>query len=216
MLNFSNISIVIRTVSSQRMSLLKRLQDQLHPLDFVVSDRSDRLNTYADDWFNAMRKGQDPTKKWLIHLEDDAFLAPNWKEEVLKLLSETPKQIKVASFYSGKRMKPELQNLSTPHWEYLRGSSFFMHQCTAWRMEYIDYFINGIKSQWSNHPEYRKIDFIDQALMDFLVQEKQKFARVFPSLVQHTGRTSLIGHANSKSRQSSSFTYFYGDSNAIY
>ena len=59
MLNFSDISIVIRTVSSQRMSLLKRLQDQLHPLDFVVSDRSDRLNTYADDWFNAMRKGQD-------------------------------------------------------------------------------------------------------------------------------------------------------------
>ena len=211
MLSFNDVSIVIRTVSTHRQEMLERLQNQLTPLNFVISDRSDRLNTYADDWFNAMRKGQDPSKKWLIHLEDDAFLAPNWKEEVLKLLSETPKQIKVASFYSGKRMEPELEHLSRPQWEYLQGSSFFMHQCTVWKMEYVNYFIDGIKSQWASHPEYRKIDFIDQALMDFLTQEKQKFARVFPSLVQHTGNKSLIGHANSKSRQSASFTHFYGE-----
>jgi hypothetical protein len=211
MLNFDDISIVIRTVSAHRMHLLQRLQQQLKPLDFVISDRSDRQNTYADDWFNAMRKGQDQSKKWLIHLEDDAFLSPDWKVSVLNLLNQIPLDIKVCSFYSGKRMKPEFQGLSKPHWEYLRGSAFFMHQCTAWKMEYVDYFVDGIKSQWASHPEYRKIDFIDQALMDFMVQKKEKFARVFPSLVQHTGDKSLIGHANSKSRQSSSFTYFYGD-----
>lgn len=209
--SFDDISIVIRTVSNRRMPLLKRLQNQLKPLDFTVSDKSNCLNTYADDWFNAMRMGQDNTKVWLIHLEDDAFLAPHWKSETLRLLDQIPEHIKLASFYSGKQMKPSLEGLSVPHWEYLRGTAFFMHQCTAWKMEYIDYFIDGIKSQWTIHPEYKNIDYIDQALMDFLVQEKLKFARVFPSLVQHTGSQSLIGHANSKNRRSASFTYFYGD-----
>lgn len=58
MLSFNDVSIVIRTVSTHRQEMLERLQNQLTPLNFVISDRSDRLNTYADDWFNAMRKGQ--------------------------------------------------------------------------------------------------------------------------------------------------------------
>ena len=39
MLSFNDVSIVIRTVSTHRQEMLERLQNQLTPLNFVISDK---------------------------------------------------------------------------------------------------------------------------------------------------------------------------------
>jgi len=96
---------------------------------------------------------------------------------------------------------------SVPELEILPGAKFLMAQAIALPMKLVDDH-NQFMLAWTteNHKPYGT----DTATAQWLKARSFRFARAWPSLVDHASVASLYGHNSNPNRKSPSYQEVYG------
>jgi GR25 family glycosyltransferase involved in LPS biosynthesis len=128
-----------------------------------------------------------------IVLEDDVYLAPNWRERIEAVISQHAGD--VIQFFN-------LRSIDESRYE--PGRTFLMNQCyylpagaAAWLLEWT--------SDWvEKHPEHPT--GYDVAMAAWMTENRMKYWMSVPSLVQHEKWPSEINPGRPSNRQSKDFS----------
>ncbi len=174
----------VRTVSwsAERLENVERMKRHIPDLQVTVDSVGDWYKTFFDVCDQIDDTGA-------VLLEDDVLLCETFCDRLESIVSEKGHD-KVFNFFE----KPKVW-LPT---QYVGGSNFLWMQCI--------YLPPGLPSRMRGHfetfkrekPERFRGVSCDAFISYVLVQEKVKYWRVRPCLVQHLNFTSLAGHASGR------------------
>jgi hypothetical protein len=201
-LTWSDIGIVVRAVPLRRAHLLTRLIGQVDAFEdgcAIAYHKAGRTvpESYADalaEWGVA--------RPWVMQLEDDAVLCPNFGEHALRVIREADAaQLPFVSLYSGRRPREGVSLPEPGNWELVSGSKFSMTQAFAVRSQLVADHNTFMLSFTEGRPYAT-----DTATAAWMKSRRMRFARAWPSLVQHDdGGESLSGHRANPNRTSPSY-----------
>ena len=219
MVDWAEIGVSIRTVPEKRAhladALLKRVQ-KFAP-NCVLSPHAS-WRTVPESYADALKIYQLTDLKWVLQLEDDAILAPDFETEALRAFEHFTEKIGIVSFYSGRRIKSGeiIAPVGQPvEYETLPGARFLMAQGFAMRVADVeDHNQFMLNFTADNNRPYGT----DTATGQWLKVRKLKYLRAWPSIVQHREVESLYRqrnrpnapHTKNANRFSPSFTERYG------
>ncbi|MGB5636334.1 MAG: hypothetical protein WBM44_05205 [Waterburya sp.] len=203
-------AIVIPTILPERQKELGMLLTQIAELcpgvPIVISPHI-KDEPAKNDCARALQLGASFGCEWTIYLEDDAFLAPVFAQEVERVLKESiQKEFLLVTFYSDSRrvlnaMKQGKRScLIPPRW-------FWSTVCVAVRTEEIPAIIVFAPGWYERHPEHWHAS--DLLLGAFCSSRKGKILACVPSPVQHKDSSSSLGHKVVRKRFSRTFKAAY-------
>lgn len=158
------------------------------------------------DFPAAMGKAFGAGHEWILQLEDDVSLCPNFGRHLSESLPWIRDNVDCATFFS--RSRKDLDAMKRgERWRRIAPKAFSMSQCFIVRSSLLDGFNEWYPEWYSDNPQHeRAADLLFGAWLSI------KGARVavhIPSLVQHKlGRSTIPGHYGA--RQSQSFEQAFG------
>lgn len=204
-------AIVIPTILPERKKELGALLSQIAELcpgiPIAISPHIANEPT-QNDCLRALQIGESFQRQWTIYLEDDAFLAPVFHQEISRILMEASnKEFLLATFYSDSRrvlsaMKERKRSCLIPP------RCFWSTVCVAVRTEEIPAIVAFAPTWYSEHPEHWHAS--DLLLSAFCSSRKGKILACVPSPVQHRDCPSTLGHRIVRKRFSRTFKAAYG------
>lgn len=198
--SWNDIAIVIRAVYGKREECLERLTKQLSGFGLGYSVvYQDPALTYRQGYAFALAKGAATGKGWVLHLEDDAILRSDFATEALRLLS-LGRDLPLVSMYSGKRVGEE-QPPKVAVLERLPGSRFLMAQAYFMRADVVEDHNRFVLELVDKHK-----CGADIATAAWMKARKYRYARAWPSIVQHDDVPSLCGHHRNPNRFAGSYS----------
>lgn len=208
-MDWRDIGIVIRAVRGDR----ERWVDEL--LQRLSFHREPRVSwhgatrTVPESYADALSAWSREPVSWVLQLEDDAVLAPDFADHALRMIRETDWDARVGliSFYSGRRVRPGESLPAPPILEHLPGARFLMAQAIAFRAPSIPDH-NDFMLKWTADRD--RPYATDTATAAWLSVRRLRFARAWPSIVQHRDVPSLYGHHRNPNRFSQSYAIAYG------
>jgi hypothetical protein len=204
-------SVTIPTVLPQRRDSLLELLDQLRGLcplvPTVVSPHVDGAPR-GRDFLEALRLGAALDCDWTLHLEDDAYLAPDFADVALSRLAEADRKgIPVVSFYSDNRRVLAAMAEGRTSCE-LPARYLWATVCIAVRSREVSAITAFAPSWYADHPEHWHAS--DLLLRSFYASAGATVLLAVPSAVQHRDLPTTLGHRTRRARFSRSFLAVYG------
>lgn len=209
-LSWADITVAVPTVDS-RAQLLCALSEviQLECRDAaVVIHRHPATGDARADFPVLMDAALGTARPWLLQLEDDVALAPNFGTLALRALNEAADRAAAISLFS--RSKADLTMLASgQRWRRQAPSSFCMMQAIFLRADALRGLSEWAPTWYARHPEHRG-RAADLLLGAWLSRNRQGLLVHVPSLVQHRQVPSSIpGHHGA--RQSESYRNAFGE-----
>jgi hypothetical protein len=207
----NNYAIVIPTILPQRKKYLGELLTQLAHLcpyaPIVVSAHIQGLPPKTD-LVRALKRGAAFGLPWVIYLEDDAYLATVFPDEVARILVEASHQdFKVATFYSNaeRTLKAMRQGKRSC---IIQPRYFWASVCLAIHSEEIPQIAAFAPAWYEDHPEHWHAS--DLLIAAYCAATHKNILCCVPSPVQHRDPPSTLGHCVRSRRYSRTFRYAYG------
>lgn len=145
---------------------------------------------------------------YLLLLEDDVFLSPEFGDRVLDGFNQMEQAHAGAiTFFS--RSKKDLKVLQEgKNTRTLSPSSFYMSQCIGVKVDLMDGFKDHANFWYNQHSSTTRA--ADLLFGSWMSQKREKMLAYVPSQVQHVkGKSTLEGH-NVGARQSQTYESIYG------
>jgi hypothetical protein len=207
----NNYAIVIPTILPQRKKYLGEVLTQLAHLcpnaPIVVSPHIQNLPPKTD-LVRALKRGAAFGLQWVIYLEDDAYLAPVFSNEVARVLKEAShRDLKVATFYSNaeRTLKALRQGKRSC---IIQPRYFWASVCLAIYTEEIPRIASFAPAWYEDHPEHWHAS--DLLIAAYCSSINRNILCCVPSPVQHRDPPSTLGHCIRSQRYSRTFRYAYG------
>jgi hypothetical protein len=139
---------------------------------------------------------------WVVGIEDDALLAPDFSTAFFSALAEPhPPAVQALTFYRNDRA--DLDCLARgERWRLIPARQFHGLVCIAVRRAVVP----AILAHWEEWPDEK----LGIALGDLFSRRGWEIRCHVPSLVQHLDTDSILGH-RTRPRRSRSFTAAYGE-----
>lgn len=203
---FDQIAVIIRAVR-ERAEAAEALLGLVHA--FAPHARiswHEPGRTVPESYADALTLGSD--RPYVLQLEDDIALSPRFAEDASRLVHEAFSVDRVAllSLYSGRRVKAGEALPAEPTLEVLPGSRFLMAQAIVMRSTEVPAH-NEFMLRFTEDRPYAT----DTATAAWLASKRLRYARAWPSIVQHLDVPSMSGHRPHPNRRSQSFDAAYGD-----
>lgn len=202
-ISWSHVFIAIRAVRGRREYCLERLLS--HSI-FKSGKASFGVcyhkvgRSVPESYCDALSAGL--SHDWVLQVEDDAILRKDFESTAIRLLNDARNQVAMLSLYSGRRIKPgERVNHDSPSVEFLPGSRFLMAQAFFMRSDVVPSHNDFVLEFCKDRPYAT-----DTATAHWLKSRKYKYARAWPSIVQHDDVPSLSGHNRNPNRFAESFS----------
>lgn len=204
-MNWDDVEIVIRSVPGAREAMVADLAARVRRFAPVSVSYHHPGRSVPESYADAL--AWPTSRRWVLQLEDDAILAPDFEEHAPRMFFEIDddQRVGLLSFYSGRRIADGESLPPEPMVERLPGARFLMAQAIAMRAEHVaDH--NAFMLNFTRVRPYAT----DTATAAWLKIRKLRFARAWPSIVQHRDVPSLSGHRPNSNRRSSSYEAIYG------
>jgi hypothetical protein len=208
-MTWDDVGVVIRAVRGDRERWVADLLDRLAFRPGAVVSWHGEGRTVPESYADALAAWDGRGVRWVLQLEDDAILSPDFEAHALRLLrrADARPDVGLVSFYSGRRLRPGEAPPDPPTLEYLPGARFLMAQAIALRAGSVaDH--NGFLLRWTS--ERGRPYATDPATAAWLSARGLRYARAWPGIVQHRDVPSLYGHRRNPNRFSSSYDARYG------
>lgn len=175
---------VVRTVSwsPERLNNVEKMKIQIPSLEVQV----DHVGDWYGSFFDVCRK-IDATGA--VILEDDVLLCRNFSQRIEGVIEDKGTD-KVFNFFEKPKVKLETA--------YVGGSNFLWMQCIYLPPGLPGKMYKHFDAFKSTRPASFKGLSVDSFISYVLVQEKIKYWRIRPCLVQHLDFKSLGGHASGR------------------
>lgn len=196
-MQWSDIDIRIPTVVPQRVEAVERLAEDVYAKTGTHARVSPQPpNRPSSD--QVRRIFSDPVDgEWLLHLEDDARLAPMFAERVPEVLDQTDR--KAVSFFDTRGGEDGLTTAPKP---------FYATVCLAVHASISEGFVGYYYPWLDKHDKHHNA--VDVAFGDYTTSIGEPIDLYRPSQVQHRPIPSTFD-GRSTGRQSPSFARAYGD-----
>jgi hypothetical protein len=196
----------LRCVRNCRLRERAALLDQCRASDLsVILCEGDQAEPPRANWRRFLEMAAAEGEGYVLHLEDDAFLCPDFFNRLRPLLDRG--SFNLLTLYSNHKRDMEslkagksLRRLT--YSEFSGTVGFVIDACLA------PLLLDSLPSWEAEHPEHR--DACDYHLRDFLRQQRLIIQAAIPSLVQHRPGPSLLGHKG-RWRHSRTFAVVFGD-----
>jgi hypothetical protein len=209
-------SVTVPTVLPQRQSLVSELLSQLGMLwpqvPVTVSPHNPGQPPRVD-FVRALQRGARFGRRWIVYLEDDAYLAPVCPYVVADRLREADASgHRLVSFYSDNRrvLKAMAEGRSSVT---LPARYLWSTVCVAVRADDVPAIADFAPGWYDRHPQHWHAS--DLLLRDFLKSSGSDVLVAVPSPVQHRSTPSTLGHDAKHHRFSRSFRRAYGQAPRI-
>lgn len=168
---------IVRTVAGLRREGCDYLRERL-PVEFQVDERRDIIANFEAAF---RRQGTDDA----VHMEDDVLLTlafeaklqaaiEPWRDQLVQMFTCRPKADRAGSRWA-------------PGRDFVHAQCFYVPGADAPRLAE---FYAG----WTGRPGYDAQACADLGVSDYLIANRRRYRIVVPSLVQHEGNGSLVGH----------------------
>lgn len=204
-------AVTIPTVLPERQAYLGTLLSQLATqcADVPIAISPHLANApRGRDTVETLNRGAAFGCRWTVHLEDDAYLAPNFDSVVRARLAEAQRDdYPVVAFYTDNRRSLEAMaagRSSCP----LPARFLWATVCLAVRTEDVGGIASFAPSWYSAHPEHWHAS--DLLLRSFYAARKVEVLLAVPSPVQHRDVPTTLSHFVRRRRTSRTFKAAYG------
>ena len=209
MLSWKDLEIVIPSVLSSEgrantlRNLLVQISQQCPGVLVRILPQYHRPNDLAKNAFDVLSEGlrNFSGRPWVILIEDDVELAPNFGEGVPPVLEEHPEAGAISFFSQDKHDVLALANKDIRYYDV--PDSFAYSQCVAFRKEAIEGWAERMLD-W--HAKCDRYATPDLSISDCLNDMGFKLIVSLPSLVQHIVMKSAFNHVGTAKRQAPTFT----------
>lgn len=205
---WNDVAIIMRCVAGQRgrerAALLSQIQLQGLPKPILCEGTAKEGS--RSNWKRFLRLTSALNNEWILHVEDDACLAPDFAFRAIALLSRGVAN--VLTFYSDRKRVLEAfqagKDLTRLTYSDFCGTvCFAMPTCFATPL--LDYL-----PQWEQmNPQHAAAE--DYHLRDFCRRERLLIQASVPSLAQHRPGPSLQRHPPGRYRYSRTYLAAYGE-----
>jgi len=208
MLTWGDVCVVVKTVAGARPSELAALQGQLAAQGVLpaLTAAGEPGEAPRDNFRRVLRLGAASGREWLLHLEDDAYLAPDFAAKALALIGRGTANL--WTFYSARKEDGEALAAGKECRRVTPGA-FANTQAVAFPCCLIPHLLAYLPEWEAKHPEHRSA--VDYFLGAFCRRERLLIQASVPSLVQHRAGKSLLGHRARFGRVSRTFAAAYGE-----
>lgn len=184
---------IVRAIK-RRMLYVENMKREIPNLEISLDNKMTDSNSAYMNFLNALEMaGEDAC----VHLEDDITLTSNFKEKIEKVISENKDQ--VIQFFSMRKKDLDVGTRME------LGSTFLMAQCFYMPKGLNKKLLKYCKEWINKNPDRFNGSPLDNAVADFLKENKIKYLLSVPSLVQHLEVKSVIDPRRSTKRQSKTF-----------
>lgn len=211
-LTWRDVAIVIPAMPVRRPMVQQLVVEQLMPAlergaRLVVREHR-RGDAPRVDYPRAVTLGLSLNTPWLLTLEDDVWLAPDFADKALAAINEGARNgANAVSMFS--RHGEDLEMLKRGQtWRSQSPKSFIMMQAIAVARPYLEGLPEWAPSWYEERPG--TVHAADILLAHWLSKQKAKLHVHVPSLVQHRRSRSTLG-GRAAARQSESFRKVYGE-----
>jgi hypothetical protein len=152
-------------------------------------------------------------QRWVVTLEDDAYPAVGFGAALRSGIEEAEKRGAAISFFSRSNRDLEMMDRGE-RWRVQPGRSFTYNLCVALPSEVILGLLEYSFGFYARRPEMpATARWADTLLGEYLDFKKVPILVQAPSIVQHLGIPSTLGHAGV--RQSESYRRAFGETKSI-
>lgn len=206
MLTWDAVSVLIKTVAGKRARELAELQGQFAAQGIVTTTI---VGTSAEppreNFRRLLRAGIEAGQPWIMHVEDDAFLAPDFAVQALACINRGVAN--VWSFYSAR--KEDLEALEAgKKYRRVTPTQFFNTQAVCFSPVFAARMLEDLPEWEAKNPQERS--GVDVFIGWFCRKHKFIICVSVPSFVQHRQLPSLLGHRKRYGRISRTFALRYG------
>lgn len=204
-------AVTIPTVLPERQaclgSVLSQLAVQCPDVPIAVSPHLHGAPR-GRDTVEALRRGASFACTWTMHLEDDAYLAPDFDSVVRARLDEALHAgYPVVAFYTDnpRSLKARTEGRSSCA---LPARYLWATVCMAVRTDDVENIAAFAPSWYATHPEHWHAS--DLLLRSFYTAQTKEILLAVPSPVQHRDVPTSLGHDVRRRRYSRTFQAAYG------
>jgi hypothetical protein len=160
------------------------------------------------DCVRSLRRGAAFARRWTIYLEDDAYLAPVFPQEVARILEEADRDaFLMATFYSNAQRTVEAMKQGRRSCV-IEPQYFWASVCVAVRTESVPGLTAFAPKWYCSHPEHWHAS--DLLLASYCSSRDSDILVCVPSPVQHKDAPTTLRHHVKTRRYSRTFQVAYG------
>lgn len=206
-----DFAIVIPTILPERQDMLGMLISQLAHLcpsvAVAISPHIEGLPAKTD-CVRALRRGAAFGRQWTIYLEDDAYLAPVFYEEVTRILREAERRgFLMATFYSNAQRTVKAMEEGKRSCV-IEPRYFWASVCVAIQTAEVPAVEAFAPGWYQDHPQHWHAS--DLLLSAYCSSRNSEILVCIPSPVQHRDPPTTLGHHVQGRRYSRTFQAAYG------
>jgi hypothetical protein len=204
LVTLQDLACVVRSVRGkrnvERACLLQQCQDHGLQIDVAWGSLAEKPR---QNWRRALDLAYKVERPWILQLEDDVYLGPDFAQKVLDYLGRN-----IANLWSFYDATTEglaaWRNGPTQR----RTTMLSNCQAVAFHRDLVQPMLAYLPAWEERHPTFHSA--VDIFLREFCAHERLIVRYSAPSLVQHRQTKSLLGPRASRGRISPSFLACYG------
>lgn len=206
MLTWSDVAVLVKCVRGRREKELAELRQQLDKQGIRYSlCEGEPGEPPRDNFRRLLRMGIEHARHRILHVEDDAVLAPDFADRAIEFLGS--EIANVWTFYSARKEDLAAYDAGKNH-RRITPSQYFNSQAVSWPTCFAKPMLDYLP-EWESAKK-RGVSDCDIFIGDFCRKFRFTIFASIPSIVQHREIASLLGHRPRYGRVSRTFIRHYG------